>query len=93
MGYRSAAIAMESGGLLSDTTLGLLLDELTNRLPANDLLGFNTFARMKRYEAQRGHCMRDGDHLPPEFRPQVSPKNIFGNFAKGWSSTLTFIEK
>ena len=32
--------------LLSDTTLGLL-DELTNRLPANDRLRFNTFARMK----------------------------------------------
>ena len=34
------------GGLLADTTLGLL-DELTNRLPANDRLRFNTFARMK----------------------------------------------
>ena len=46
MGYRFAAIAIENGGLLSDTTLGLL-DELTNRLPANDRLRFNTFARMK----------------------------------------------
>ena len=35
MGYRFVAIAIENGGLLSDTTLGLL-DELTNRLPAND---------------------------------------------------------
>ncbi len=46
MGYRFAAIAIENGGLLSDATLGLL-DELTNRLPANDRLRFNTFARMK----------------------------------------------
>ena len=46
MGYRFVAIAIENGGLLSDTTLGLL-DELTNRLPANDRLRFNTFARMK----------------------------------------------
>ena len=46
MGYRFVAIAIENGGLLSDTTLGLL-DELTNRLPTNDRLRFNTFARMK----------------------------------------------
>ena len=26
MGYRFAAIAIESGGLLSDTTLGLLIE-------------------------------------------------------------------
>ena len=39
MGYRFVAIAIENGGLLSDTTLGLL-DELTNRLPANDRLRF-----------------------------------------------------
>ena len=31
---------------MSDTTLGLL-DELTNRLPPNDRLRFNTLARMK----------------------------------------------
>jgi|MDSY01.1.fsa_nt_gb hypothetical protein len=82
MGYRSAAIAMESGGLLSDTTLGLLLDELTNRLPANDLLGFNTFARMKRYEAQRGHCMRDGDHLPPRISPPSFAQKYLWKFRK-----------
>ena len=46
MGYRFVAIAIENGGLLSDTTLGLL-DELTNRLPPNDRLRFNTCARMK----------------------------------------------
>ena len=43
---RFVAIAIENGGLLSDTTQGLL-DELTNRLPANDRQRFNTFARMK----------------------------------------------
>ena len=37
MGYRFVAIAIENGGLLSDTTLGLL-DELTNRLPARPQL-------------------------------------------------------
>ena len=34
MGYRFVAIAIENGGLLSDTTLGLL-DELANRIPPN----------------------------------------------------------
>jgi len=37
---------MRVWGLLSDTTLGLL-DELTNRLPANARQRFTTFARMK----------------------------------------------
>ena len=42
LGYRFVAIAVESGGLLSDTTLGLL-EELANRLPANDRPRFATF--------------------------------------------------
>ena len=48
LGYRFVDVAVESGGLLSDTTTTLgLIEELANRLPANDRPRFATFCRQK----------------------------------------------